>query len=278
MRSELIAFQIFIAERFNMQSRSVLKNVVSLPAQTIPSSRSADGLEHKICAQEITHWKQERRCLWCGTVFSPKSRTVKVQRFCGTSCSAKWRMTQPDVLAKVHSPDVAAKRGAKKSAWLRSDDPKAIKEMERIRSMNPTSSAETRAKISRTLKAMKHKPSARGGNGKGMTEPQAFLMGLLPQGWTAEFALSLGKRMAGYPTCYKLDLANSAMRVCIEVDGLSHGTRKAQDEKKTSAVESLGWKVLRFSNKEILNWRDSGMPKDGSIFTILEQLGIHLSV
>lgn len=73
-----------------------------------------------------------------------------------------------------------------------------------------------------------------------MTEPQAFLMALLPPGWKAEFALSLGKRKAGYPTCYKLDLANSEMQVCIEVDGFSHGARKDQDEKKTAAVESLG--------------------------------------
>ena len=129
-------------------------------------------------------------------------------------------------------------------------------------------------KVSRILKRMKHKPSVRGGNGKGMTVPQKLLMEFLGSGWEAELSVSLGARQAGYPTHYKLDLANSVLKVGIEVDGHSHHSRKEQDIKKTSMLTSLGWIVLRFWNKDILSWSDSGMPTESYISTTLAQHGI----
>ena len=117
----------------------------------------------------------------------------------------------------------------------------------------------------------------RGGNGTGLTEPQAFMMDVLGAGWIAEFALSLGQRQAGYPTHYKLDLANPALKIGVELDGNSHYARKAQDEKKDAKLASLGWTVLRFWNRDILNWRDAGTPMESSISMILAQHGIRVS-
>jgi len=151
-------------------------------------------------------------------------------------------------------------------------------EIERVRALNPMESLETRRKVSSILKAMKHEPSERGGNGHGLTVPQKILMDALGENWIAEYALSLGKKTPGYPTCYKVDLANPGLKVAIEVDGASHHSRKAQDEKKDQKLASLGWKVLRFWNKEILSWKDSDRKMETSISMILEQHGIHLSV
>ena len=104
---------------------------------------------------------------------------------------------------------------------------------------------------------MNHKPSVRGGNGSGATVAQQTLKDALGPEWVMEFALSLGRRTPGWPTCYKIDLANLRLQVAIEVDGFSHVAmvRKEQDRKKTEKLISLGWKVLRFTNKAILNWQ-----------------------
>jgi hypothetical protein len=110
-----------------------------------------------------------------------------------------------------------------------------------------------------------------------MTKPQRALLGVLGSGWTPEFAISLGPRTLGYPTHYKLDLANAELRVGIEVDGFSHNSRRDLDQKKDAKLASLKWTVLRFSNQEILDWIAIGMPTGASISTTLAQHGIRPS-
>jgi len=58
----------------------------------------------------------------------------------------------------------------------------------------------------------------------------------------------------GYPTHYKLDLADPEIMLGIEVDGSSHGllSRQEQDRKKTAFLEALGWTILRFPNRQVL--------------------------
>jgi hypothetical protein len=161
-----------------------------------------------------------------------------------------------------------------RSAWLASGSPKAQAEMDRIRDLNPTSRPDVREKISRTLKAMHHGPSVRGGNGRGLTEPQRMLMEILGEGWTAEYALSLGKRTPGYPTHYKIDIAHPERKIAIEVDGFSHGARRDLDAKKDTKLGSFGWTVLRFLNRDILNWINTGMPTESFISMTLAQHNI----
>jgi len=93
----------------------------------------------------------------------------------------------------------------------------------------------------------------RGGNGR-TTEPQRLLFEALGDGCEMEYAISLGKKVPGYPTCYKVDLAFPERRLAIEVDGPSHryGKLRERDEKKVEKLASLGWRVLRFWNSEIL--------------------------
>ena len=61
------------------------------------------------------------------------------------------------------------------------------------------------------------------------------------------------KRGSGYPTSYKIDVANADLMVGIEIDGGSHGSieRQVQDRKKQQLLESMGWTILRFTNGEV---------------------------
>lgn len=214
-------------------------------------------------------------CAWCE---KPFTTGIHDQRFCGRSCSAKWRMRQPEIVARSHTPEARAKRGERKRAWYAAGSPKAERERARIAALNPVSRADVREKISRQLRALGCEPKKRGGNGRGMTEAQRAMLTVLGSGWTAEYAISLGPRQAGYPTNYKLDLANAAMRVGIEVDGKSHYSeiKKAQDEKKAEKLASLGWDVLRFWNWDILAWTEAGMPSDHFISRALASCGIQV--
>lgn len=260
-----------------MRSGSQSKGTASSAAPTTPTSPSEDGSARRTSSPETRPWQRPRPCEWCGELFTVKCVQAAKTRFCGKSCSARWRMSQPEIKAKVHNPEVAAKIAAGKRRWFAAGSPKALAEIERIRALNPMSNLETRAKVSRRLKAMNHGPSVRGGNGRGLTVPQRMLLDALGTEWIPDFALSLGPRTPGYPTHYKLDIAHPGLRISIEVDGNSHYSRKDLDEKKDEKLSSLGWTVLRFWNRDILTWHDSGMPMEGSISTTLERHGILLS-
>ena len=99
---------------------------------------------------------------------------------------------------------------------------------------------------------MGHKPKIQGGNGRGPTIHQLALATAL--GWEMEVIVPTKiKKGNGYPSCYKIDIGNPILRIGIEVDGSSHMAlvRQEQDKRKDLFLISLGWKVLRFKNKEV---------------------------
>lgn len=123
---------------------------------------------------------------------------------------------------------------------------------------NPMSRLEVREKVSTRLKEIGHKPSKRGGNGTGMTKPQKILFKELKKHnvyTIPELPIKTHQKVgSGYPTCYKVDLGLEKLKIGIEIDGNSHNLieRQKQDIKKDMFLESLGWKILRFKNEEIL--------------------------
>lgn len=121
----------------------------------------------------------------------------------------------------------------------------------RMTERNPMKRADVRARVSTSLRAMAWMPPVRGGNGTGPTMPQMLLASAL--GWPMEVAVATGARAEGYPTAYKLDIASEPLKIAIEVDGMSHRAldRQAQDAKKDAFLRSIGWTVLRFSNREV---------------------------
>lgn len=123
---------------------------------------------------------------------------------------------------------------------------------ERMKLHNPMKNLAAKEKMQKTLKRIGHKPCIHGGNGTGDTTPQKLLSKAL--GWPTEVVVVTKMRNLGYPPCYKVDIANREQKIAIEVDGPSHGALrvKAADAKKTNYLQSHGWKVLRFTNDQVL--------------------------
>lgn len=138
---------------------------------------------------------------------------------------------------------------------------------ERMKLRNPMHSTDIRARVSDALRAMKHAPPVRGGNGGTMPEPQRLLSEAL--GWRTEFVVPTKlPRGDGRPTCYKVDIAEPKLMVAIEVDGASHCSllRREQDTKKSTFLSSIGWTVLRFTNAEVM----ADLP--GCVLTVLSTI------
>lgn len=198
-------------------------------------------------------------CAWCQKRVAVHHRN----RFCGRSCSAKWRMTQPEVRAKVYTQETALKISQGRVAYLRGGSAGALATLARIAAFNKGRQlpVAVRAKVSAALRARKWKPPVQGGNGKPLPVPHQRLWTALGHEWEPDFPVALKAhgfyQIDGYPTCYKIDLAHVTSKLAIEVDGYSHASRRALDEKKTRVLSAIGWTVLRFTNQEVLSSLDS---------------------
>lgn len=121
----------------------------------------------------------------------------------------------------------------------------------RMLERNPMKRQDVRDKVSLAMKG--RCPVKRGGNGQEMPLPQRMMAEALR--WPTEVAVPTKMpRDSGYPTCYKLDLANTELKVGVEIDGHSHAplARQEQDKKKVAFLSGLEWTVLRFSNQEVM--------------------------
>lgn len=137
---------------------------------------------------------------------------------------------------------------------------------------NPMADSEARLRKANTLREMGHRPLVRGGNGTGLTAPQAALLEALGLGWVAELAVPTRiARGNGYPTCYKLDLANPKLMIGVELDGYTHtGERVTQDRKKNALLASFGWKVCRVPNKVALKLSTTCRSPDILLSSLME--------
>lgn len=176
------------------------------------------------CGQEHTLLSRDRRDRY--------RRTGRA--YCSDAC--KWAYLRAEVAARMAATN---KRHA----------------AARMKARNPMARPESREKMRGTLKAIGHRPPVRGGNGKGLTVPQSHLAQAL--GWDTEVIVRTGQRRVNaehLPSHYKLDIADRALKVAIEVDGGSHAMRERQeqDAKKTAFLSSRGWTVLRFSNRDVM--------------------------
>ena len=124
---------------------------------------------------------------------------------------------------------------------------------ERMRLHNPMFDVNARNKMRCTLKRIGWKPIVRGGNGKPLAVPHKMMADALSLAVEYPIPTRVPKGN-GYPTCYKVDLAETSVKLAVEIDGNSHIplTRQAQDRKKEELLRRLGWTVLRFSNAEVI--------------------------
>ena len=123
----------------------------------------------------------------------------------------------------------------------------------RMRENNPMSHNITREKVSKTLKAIGHKPPIQGGNGRGLTKPQKTLLNELDDTFIAELCVNT-KGKNKLPNHIKIDIASVEYMIAIEIDGNSHCTLEIQeqDKRKDDFLCGQGWKVLRLKNNTIL--------------------------
>ena len=178
-------------------------------------------------------------CVGCGVLVEATGRNaLELARTGRAYCSDQCKR---GVKSRIAAQNMAATNRRFKSEIL-----------ERMTDRNPMRDAEIRSRVSATLRAMDWKPCVRGGNGHPPPIPQQLLADLL--GWPTEVILPTKGRHLGFLTHYKLDVANVALRIAIEVDGGSHGSRKIQiaDQKKSDFLTGNGWIVLRFTNSEVL--------------------------
>ena len=66
---------------------------------------------------------------------------------------------------------------------------------------------------------------------------------------------------------YHIDFAARSARLGIELDGDSHAGRESQDAARTAFLERQGWRIIRFTNADVM-----GNP-EGVAATILSALG-----
>jgi len=171
----------------------------------------------------------ENTCVVCGKVFEWKTKRK--------TCSEKCR--------RLKSSQTMSKTNYKYAS-------------ERQKRNNTMHFPGAREKLKNTLKEMGWKPTVQGGNGKPTPKPVMDMYEQLSKDYETAIELAIPTKQprgSGYPTCYKVDLAIPEYHLAIEIDGQSHQAleRKRQDAKKDAFLDTLDWKVLRFSNKEVEN-------------------------
>lgn len=201
--------------------------------------------------------EEERKCKECGKSF--QARLTSLRAYCSRSCLASNKMKRPKFKQAIHNHAVWKKisRGLKRfhrsSKGLKLRREISLRETGKIRS--PESIAKGRA--TKLEKGTLHIwTGERGGNGR-ISVPQQILRKALSKKWKMEFAIPTEVPKSpgcGYPTCYKADFALPRIKLAVEVDGGSHLSRRGilKDAKKTAKLNELGWRVLRFTNKDVM--------------------------
>ena len=193
-------------------------------------------------------WKETSRslskpCAFCGKEFSPR----------------RW--------TNVHGKEVIVR----KAVW---DKQTCCGQSCAKKLKNPMSKNQARLRMRETLRRIRHRPIRRGGNGRLLPLPQLALLHALGEGWESEVPVTtgVGRQPGGYPTCYKIDIANRERMIAIEIDGGSHVSieRRSQDAKKAAFLASCGWSVFRVSNQRALELYSTYTSTDTLLSSLME--------
>jgi hypothetical protein len=138
---------------------------------------------------------------------------------------------------------------------------------------NPMADPAARQKMKARLREIGHKPRKQGGNGRLRSLPHLALAHALGEGWESEVVVPTKiPKGNGYPTCYKIDIANRELMIGIEINGGSHCSieRQMQDRKKLDLLASLGWSVYRVSNERALCLYSTFKSRDTLLTLLME--------
>ena len=235
--------------------------------------------------------KVEKKCEQCGTTFLYYHCPDKRRRFCSEVCHQQSRVVRSKRMLALceecgsslvcHPSDRKTGRGrycsrrcASKAVHNRAE----MREAHRIRlrrtwqenahmrlavlaransDANPFkgSQAEAIRRKGHATLLLRGYAMLNGGNGKPPTVPEVALIQFLGDTWCWQHTIrTLEKRGSGFPPCYKVDIAHVRLRIAIEVDGLTHMTKKVRvlDAKKEAKLADLGWVVVRVRNVDVI--------------------------
>jgi len=226
-------------------------NARRLPAKVCPvCSRPfrPRGKTQSTCSWEcrnVAMRAPEKPCFICGKSFH--ARHGNLDQLCCSSKCATIKVSQGRkgkvpvaALAALQRPEVQAKL----REYRQSD-------------RNPINDPDVRRRALEAAKAKGYGHFLHGGN-QPMPKPQQALADRL--GWETEVVVRTNQltgrarsrtEKATPPYKYTLDIAERSLRIDIEVDGPCHRSRKERDARRDAKMMSLGWTVLRFTNREI---------------------------
>lgn len=258
-----------------------LKRCECCAAPFVPRKGHAARFCSRKCFHEATKSPREtRKCQWCGEAFQCNVTQQPQRRFCSERCSARWRATQPALMAELLSAETREKSRTGLLRFFAANSPRAQAARARIGALKLMRKLAARRKLSAMLRAMGHRPPIHGGNGSPMPQPQALLWRLLGAQFVAEWPVTIPTR-DGRPqrAHYLIDLADRDLKLAVEVDGICHHSpqRRAHDRRKDRILRQLGWTVLRFSNQAILDSASSVVEQIKSACTILQSQGTRRS-
>jgi len=119
---------------------------------------------------------------------------------------------------------------------------------QRMKINNPSHTEQGRNKLREISLKNGYKPNILGGNGRVRPVTETKLSKSLGKGWEQNYVfITHENKGSGYPFHYKLNIAN--LKNKIAVIGLNSNKKW---KKKKEFMESKGWKIFRFSNKEII--------------------------
>jgi very-short-patch-repair endonuclease len=136
----------------------------------------------------------------------------------------------------------------------------AQRSSERMNTNNPMKMRGVKKRALETKKALgilNVPPPIRGGNGQPATKAEQALNSVLKKPWVPQLTVALGDGQLPYK--YAVDIGHPTKKIAIEADGASHLSldRRAQDQRRDARLAAIGWRVLRFRNKQILQDLDS---------------------
>lgn len=190
--------------------------------------------------------------------------------FCSRSCKTKYEHKNNIGCGTIDYKEVSKKISKTIKELYQEENSSLYIHRQRMIDNNPMKNKDAKEKMTNTLRKLskdgKLKNNFKYGNGK-MSESESLLYKDLSnlgfeynKGiYTKEFKEKHPEMLI--PFVYKVDFINKDLKIAIEIDGKSHNYFKVKeaDRKKQLVYEYFGYRVLRFSNEEVINEKDKVM-------------------
>lgn len=205
--------------------------------------------------EDIKSMSKTKFCEYCHKEFTPKDMR---QRFCGNSCSAKWRVQTFGCPKHIPTEEEREKaRQFLKNKWKEPEF--RNKKTEYMKNHNPVYMPGVIDKAKKTRLCNGPYPNNfKYGNGKISKYEQLVFEDLVGLGFYYNYCINTKLARDAFPerhysNGYKPDFVNIEHHLCIEIDGIDHTQKHIQklDRKKEECLNFLGFTTIRFTHEQI---------------------------